>query len=73
VVTSIEQVGRRPVLLGASRSKLMLFGIVPREVLSLHTSSDPAVLTGPPATTWPVTYTVWISSPLGPKAASSGL
>lgn len=73
VVTFIEQAGRRPVLLGAARSRLTLFGIVPREVLSLHTSSDPAVLTGPPATTWPVTYTVWISSPLGPKATTSGL
>ena len=73
VVTSIEQAGRRPVLLGASRSKLTLFGIVPREVLSLHTSTDPAVLTGPPAMAWPVTYRVWISSPLGPKASGSGL
>ncbi len=73
VVTSIEQAGRRPVLLGASRSRLTLFGIVPRAVLTLHTSSDPAVLTGPPAMTWPVTYRVWMSSPLGSKAASTGL
>ncbi len=72
VVTAIEQAGRRPVLLGASRSRLSLFGIVPHVVLSLQTSSDPAVLTGPPATTWPVRYTVWMALPLG-SAKTSGV
>jgi len=72
-VTSIEQAGRRPVLLGVSRSRLALFGAVPRVVLSLQTSSDPAVLTGPPATTWPVHYTLWMSSPLGPGSSGTGL
>jgi hypothetical protein len=65
VVTSVEQAGHHPVLLGETRARLALFGIVPRLVLSLRTSSDPAVLTGPPAQTWPTTYSVWMTSPLG--------
>ena len=73
VVTSIERTGRRPVLLGASRTRLSLFGVVPRVVLSLATRGDPHVLTGPPATTWPVQYLVWMASPLGPGASHTGL
>ena len=65
VVTSIERSGRRPVLLGASRSGLALFGAVPRVALSQRTSGDAQVLTGPPAGTWPVQYVVWMASPLG--------
>jgi hypothetical protein len=65
VASSIERSGRRPVLLGSSRAAVSLFGAVPRVVVSLHTSGDAEVLTGPPATTWSVTYTVWMSSPLG--------
>jgi len=72
-VTSIERAGRHPVLLGTSRSRLALFGVVPRQVLSLRTTSDPAVLTGPPATTWPVQYTLWMASPLGSGTPGSGL
>lgn len=71
VVTSIERAGRHPVLLGASRSHLAVFGVVPRVVLSLKTRSDPAVLTGPPATTWPVTFTLWMASPLGSGSGSA--
>ena len=70
VVTSIEQAGRHPVLLGETRSRLALFGIVPRLSLSLRTSSDPAVLTGPPAQTWPVQYLVWMTSPQGSGSGS---
>jgi hypothetical protein len=68
--TAIERVGRRPVLLGASRAAVSLFGVVPREAVSLHTTRDAEVLTGPPAGTWPVTYTVWMASPLGFGVAS---
>jgi hypothetical protein len=70
VVTSIEQAGRHPVLLGETQSRLALFGIVPRPVLSLKTSSDPAVLTGPPAQTWPAQYSVWMTSPQGSGSGS---
>ena len=65
VATSIERAGRRPVLLGSSRAAVSLFGAVPRRVVSLRTTADAKVLTGPPAGNWPVTYTVWMASPLG--------
>lgn len=63
-VTSIERTGRRPVLLGASKSGLSLFGVVPRQVVSLRTAGDPEVLAGPPSGLWPVSYTLWMASPL---------
>ena len=72
-VTAIEHAGRHPVLLGASRSGLSLFGVVPREVVSLGTFSDAQVLTGPPAGTWPVRYTVWMASPLATGSTRAGL
>jgi hypothetical protein len=65
VATSIERAGRRPVLLGSSRASVSLFGIVPRLVVSLRTSQDAEVLTGPPAGVWPTSYAVWMASPLG--------
>ena len=65
VATSIERAGRRPVLLGSSRTSVSLFGIVPRLVVSLRTTRDAEVLTGPPAGVWPASYTVWMASPLG--------
>jgi hypothetical protein len=73
VVTSIEQSGRRPVLLGSSRSRVSMLGVAPRVVLSLRTSGDARVLTGPPATTWPLQYVVWMASPLGSGSATGGV
>jgi hypothetical protein len=76
-VGSISQAGRHPVLLGDSSGRLSgLAGALavgagsgspatPRLVLSLRTSGDAAVLNGPPAGTWPVTYTVWMATPAG--------
>lgn len=76
-VGSISRAGRRTVLLGASSGRLSgLEGALaigsgsgsmgaPRLVLSLRTSGDAAVLTGPPAGTWPVTYTVWMAAQVG--------
>jgi hypothetical protein len=67
VVASISHAGRRPVLLGASSGSLAALGSAlgtpPRLVLSLQTTADAQVLTGPPAGTWPVTYTVWMDAP----------
>jgi hypothetical protein len=69
VVSSIERTGRRPVVLGASQSSLSSLGVQPREVVSLQTRADAAVLTGPPAGTWPFSYSVWMAAPLN---SSSG-
>jgi hypothetical protein len=70
LVTSIERTGRRPVLLGSSQSSMSAFGVAPREVVSLQTRTDAAVLTGPPAGTWPVSYTVWMAAPLASSAGT---
>jgi hypothetical protein len=64
-VHAIEQAGRRPVLLGPSQSSVSVPGLASRRVVSLRTSGDAEVLTGPPAGTWPVTYTVWLAAPPG--------
>ena len=64
-MNSIEQVGRRPVLLGPTRSSVSLPGVTPRQVVSLTTSADAEVLTGPPGGTWPVTYSLWLAAPPG--------
>jgi hypothetical protein len=63
-VSSIEQVGRRPVLMGPSRSSVSMFGVTPRQVVSLQTFGDAEVLSGPPAGNWPVTYSLWLAAPL---------
>ncbi len=60
---AIEQIGRRPVLLGPSPASVSLPGLTPRRVISLTTSGDAQVLTGPPAGNWPVTYSVWLTAP----------
>jgi hypothetical protein len=66
LVISIERAGRRPVLLSSSRSLLPdSSGVVPQMVVDLSTRQDAQVLTGPPSETWPVTYTLWMASPLG--------
>ncbi len=62
---AIEQVGRRPVLLGPTRSSVSLPGVTSRQVVSLTTSADAEVLTGPPGGTWPVTYSLWLAAPPG--------
>jgi len=62
-VNSIEQVARRPVILGPSRSSVSMFGVAPRQAVSLQTSGDAEVLTGPPAGNWPVTYSLWLAAP----------
>jgi hypothetical protein len=68
LVASIERAGRRPVLLGASRSAVAGSGAVPRLVISLRTRQNAAVLTGPPSGTWPFSCTVWMASPLPASA-----
>jgi hypothetical protein len=62
-VRAIAQGGRRPVLLGPSRSSVSVPGVRPRQVVSLRTSGDAEVLEGPPGGTWTVTYSVWLAAP----------
>jgi hypothetical protein len=64
-VQSIEQVGRRPVVLGPTQSSVSMPGTAPRQVVSLQTSGDAEVLTEPPAGNWPLTYTLWMATPAG--------
>jgi hypothetical protein len=67
-VSSVERAGRRPVLLGPTRSSVSLSGAVPRQVVSLRTSGDAEELTGAPTGTWPVTYSLWLAVPAGAGA-----
>jgi hypothetical protein len=62
-VNAVERAGRRPVLLGPTRSSVSVPGAVPRQVVSLRTSGDAQTLTGPPAGPVPVTYSVWLAVP----------
>jgi hypothetical protein len=64
-VRAIDQAGRRPVLLGPSQASVSVLGLALRRVVSLQTSGDAEVLTGPPAGNWPITYTVWLGAPPG--------
>jgi hypothetical protein len=64
-VRSVERTGRRPVLLGATRSSVSLPGSVPQQAVSLRTSGDAESLTGAPTGTWPVTYSAWLAVPAG--------
>lgn len=62
-VDLISQTGRRPVVI--SRSPVSLPGMKSRLAATLSTSADAEVLTGPPAGTWPATYTLWLAAPSG--------
>jgi hypothetical protein len=62
-VSSVERAGRRPVVLGPTRSSVSLPGTVAGQVVSLRTSGDAESLTGPPTGDWPVTYAAWLAVP----------
>ncbi len=64
--SSVVRAGRRPVLLGPTRSSVTLPGTVPRQAVALRTAGDAESLTGAPAGTWPVTYSAWLAVPAGP-------
>jgi hypothetical protein len=63
VVTGIEGVGRRPLLLAENESELAAYGRAPREVVNLLTTQEAHNLTTPPTRTWLIHYTVWLSVP----------
>ncbi len=64
-VRAVEQAGRRPVLLGATRASVALPGSVPQQAVALRTAGDAESLTGAPTGTWPVSYTAWLAVPPG--------
>ncbi len=63
-VRSVEQAGRRPVLLGPTKSSVSLPGALPQQAVALRTSGDAQSLTGAPADTWPVSYAAWLAVPV---------
>ena len=63
VVSGIEGVGRRPVLLAEYQQTLAAYGGGPREVVNLLTTQEAHNLTTPPTRTWGIRYTVWMSEP----------
>ena len=62
VISAIRQAGRRPVLLGASRSQVAPYGPA-RRVMALRTREDDRLRTSPPMTTRPRPLTVWMTEP----------
>jgi hypothetical protein len=63
VVSGIEGVGRRPVLLAQYEPELSAYGGGPREVVNLLTTQEAHNLTTPPTRTWGIHYIVWMSEP----------
>jgi hypothetical protein len=62
VIGAIRQAGRRPVLLGISRSQIAPYGPA-RHVLALRTREDARLRTSPPLVTRPRPITVWMTEP----------
>jgi len=62
VISAIRQAGRRPVLLGVSRSQVEPYGPA-RQVLDLRTREDTRVRTMPPMITKPRPIAVWMTEP----------
>jgi len=61
VIRGIHRVGRRPVLLAENKAELPGTG-TPREVVNLLTTQEAHNLTAPATRTWPIRYTVWMST-----------
>jgi hypothetical protein len=62
VIGAIRQAGRRPVLLGISRSQVAPYGPA-RHVLALRTREDARLRTSLPLVTRPRPITVWMTEP----------
>jgi len=62
VISAIRQAGRRPVLLGGSRSQVAPYGPA-RQVLALRTREDARLRTSPPMITLPRPMSVWMTEP----------
>jgi len=59
VITGIQGVGRRPVLLAENPAELPG---TPKQVVNLLTTQEAHNLTAPPTRTWLIHYTVWMST-----------
>ena len=59
VITGIQGVGRRPVLLAEDKAGLPG---TPKEVVNLLTTQEAHNLTAPPTRTWLIHYTMWMST-----------
>jgi hypothetical protein len=51
------------VLIAQYQAELASYGGAPREVVNLLTTQEAHNLTSPPARTWLIHYTVWMSEP----------
>ena len=62
VIRGIAAVGREPVLLATRPAELTAYGATPRRLVDLVTTQDAHDLTQPPATTWPISYQLWMTA-----------
>ncbi len=62
-VRGIVRAGRRPVVLGDSRSQLTRYGGQIRQIMRLRTDIDGSALTSPPLGVRPLKLNVWMSEP----------
>jgi hypothetical protein len=63
VISGIDRVGRRPVLLGGQASELQDYGGNPVRVLDLSTEQEPHTLNQPPGALWSAHYVIWMAAP----------
>jgi hypothetical protein len=70
VIGSISAVGRRPLLLAASKGQLAAFGGSPVRVLNLVTAQDPHQLTQLPTAPEQVHFQIWLTAP-GPAGVGA--
>jgi hypothetical protein len=62
-VRGIVRAGRRPVLIGTTRSQLTRYGGQIGQIMRLRTNQDGNSLTGPPLRVRPLSLDVWMSEP----------
>lgn len=72
VIGGIARDGRRAVLMATHPAELTPYQMRARRVLDLTTTQDPAILTKPPASAWPVRYVLWMSGPGPAGGLASG-
>jgi hypothetical protein len=63
VLRGMVQAGRRPVLIGGSRSQLIPYGGQITQIMRLRTDIDGSALTSPPLNVSPLRLNVWMTEP----------